>query len=143
MPERPGEILPAPASRRHARPSTGSRVTVITRSGRRVPLEVVGIGSGPDRTTDPFGDGVLIAPDDLSQYRAHRSLPGGPISFRPDVDADAASTAVARDVELTRPGRPADLENLAQLGGLPVMLVVVLVLLVLRAVPCPGDAVRC
>ena len=131
MPARAGEILLGARLADALDTSTGSRVTVITRSGRRVPLDVVGIGSGPDRSTDPFANGVVISPEDLSQIALTDPFRGAAITFRPGVDADAASTAMARDVELTRPGRPADLENLAQLGSLPMMLVAVLVLLVL------------
>ena len=48
MPERAGEILLGARLADALDTSTGSRVTVFTRSGRRVPLDVVGIGSGPD-----------------------------------------------------------------------------------------------
>ncbi len=111
--------------------SVGSRVTVLTRSGRRVPLDVVGIGSGPDNTNDQFANGAVVAVDDLSQIALTDPFRGAAIQFRSGVDEDAASAVVARDVELSRPTRPADLENLAQLGRLPALLVVVLVLLVL------------
>ena len=78
------------------------------RSGRRVPLDVVGIGGGPDNTNDQFTNGAVVAVDDLSQIALTDPFRGAAIQFRSGVDEDATAV-VAHDVELSQPTGPADL----------------------------------
>ena len=54
---------------------------------------------------------------------------GALVRFRADTDADAARRALGREMEVTEPSRPPDVDNLAQLGRLPELLAVFLVLL--------------
>jgi hypothetical protein len=131
MPERDGEIVLGARLARTLDKAVGSRVTIFTRAGRRVPLDVVGIGSGPDRSNDQFANGVVVSADELPRIALTEPFTGAAVRYRAGVDAERASTVLARDVELTRPTRPADVENLAQLGRLPELLVAVLAALVL------------
>jgi ABC-type lipoprotein release transport system permease subunit len=131
MPERDSEILLGARLARSLDKDVGSRVTIFTRAGRQVPLDVVGIGSGPDRTNDQFANGVVVDAGELPRIALTEPFSGAAITYRADVDPARASAAIGRDVEVSSPTRPADLENLAQLGRLPDLLVAVLVLLVL------------
>jgi hypothetical protein len=130
MPERDGEILLGARLARTLDKEVGSRVSIFTRSGRRVPLDVVGIGSGPDRTNDQFANGAVVHADELPRIALTEPFSGAAITYRAGVDKARVSAAIGRDAELSSPTRPADLENLAQLGRLPALLVAVLVLLV-------------
>jgi predicted lysophospholipase L1 biosynthesis ABC-type transport system permease subunit len=131
MPERGGEIVLGARLAHALDKDVGSRVSVFNRAGRRIRLDVVGVGSGPDRTNDQFANGAVVDADDLPRIALTEPFTGAAVTYRAGVDRARASAMIAREVELSRPTRPADLENLAQLGRLPDLLVAVLALLVL------------
>jgi hypothetical protein len=130
MPRRNGEIALGARLARTLDKDVGSRVAVFSRAGRRELLDVVGIGSGPDTNNDQFANGAVVSPDDLARVALTDPFNGAAIVYRPGDDAERAAAAIGRDHEVTGPERPADLDNLDQLGRLPALLVAVLVLLV-------------
>jgi hypothetical protein len=107
----------------------GDRVTFRDESGAAVTLAVVGIGTGPDLSDGQFAGGLLVSPGDQDRIALTQPERNAQISFAPGVDVERARAALGRRLEVTAPELPPDVDNLAQLGRLPELLVAVLALL--------------
>jgi predicted lysophospholipase L1 biosynthesis ABC-type transport system permease subunit len=107
----------------------GDRVTFRDRDRTPVTLAVVGIGTGPDLSDGQFAGGLLVSPGDEDRIRLTQPERNAQISFAAGVDPDRARAALGRRLEVTAPERPPDVDNLAQLGRLPELLLVFLALL--------------
>jgi putative ABC transport system permease protein len=107
----------------------GDRVTFRNEHGAPVTLAVVGIGTGPDLSDGQFAGGLVVSPGDQDRIALTQPQRNAQISFAGGVDADRARAALGRQFEVTAPERPPDVDNLAQLGRLPELLVAFLALL--------------
>jgi hypothetical protein len=107
----------------------GDRITFRDQNGAPVTLAVVGVGTGPDLSDGQFAGGVVVSPADAELIRLTDDERNAQISFAPGVDAERARAALGRQMEVTGPERPPDVDNLAQLGRLPELLIAFLAVL--------------
>jgi putative ABC transport system permease protein len=124
-----GEVLLGARLSRSLDKGVGDRVTFRDSDDAKVTLAVVGVGTGPDLSDGQFGGGVVVSPGDVERIRLTQTERNAQIGFAAGVDADRARASLGREVEVAAPGRPPDVDNLAQLGRLPELLVAFLALL--------------
>jgi putative ABC transport system permease protein len=124
-----GEVMLGARLARTLHKGTGDRVTFRDQDGAPVTLAVVGIGTGPDLSDGQFAGGLVVSPGDQDRIALTQPQRNAQISFASGVDADRARAALGRKLEVTAPERPPDVDNLAQLGRLPELLVAFLALL--------------
>lgn len=124
-----GEVLLGERLARRLGVAVGDRVTLRAPGGEAVTLAVTGTGSGPDLTDGQFAGGLLVSRADVERVALTQPFRDALVRFRPGADADATRRALGREVELIEPARPPDVDNLAQLGRLPEVLVGFLALL--------------
>jgi hypothetical protein len=124
-----GEVMLGARLSRTLDKGVGDRVTFRDNAGSPVTLAVVGVGTGPDLSDGQFAGGLVVSPGDVESIRLTQPERNAQISFEPGVDADRARAALGRQVEVTAPERPPDVDNLAQLGRLPELLIAFLALL--------------
>jgi hypothetical protein len=124
-----GEVLLGARLSRTLGKGDGDRVTFRDAAGDPVTLAVVGVGTGPDLSDGQFGGGLVVSPGDVDRIALTKPERNAQISFAPGVDRERANAALGREVELTEPERPPDIDNLAQLGRLPDLLMAFLAVL--------------
>jgi putative ABC transport system permease protein len=124
-----GEVMLGDRLARTVGRGVGDRVAFRDSDGRAVTLAVVGIGTGPDLTDGQFGGGVVLTAPDAAQLQRTQPSRGALVTYADGADADQVSRRLSADMEITTPERPPDVDNLAQLGNLPVLLVAVLAVL--------------
>jgi len=107
----------------------GDRVTFRDANGAPVTLAVVGIGTGPDLSDGQFAGGLVVSPGDQDRIALTQPERNAQIKFASGIDVDRARAALGRRVEVTGPERPPDVDNLAQLGRLPALLIAFLAVL--------------
>jgi hypothetical protein len=124
-----GEVLLGARLARTLGKGVGDRVVLRSPDDEPVTLAVVGIGTGPDLSEGQFGGGLVVTPGDVEEIALTQSQRNAQISFTRGVDAAAAVQALGRDLEVFGPTRPPDVDNLAQLGRLPDLLIAFLAVL--------------
>jgi hypothetical protein len=124
-----GEVMLGARLSRSLHRGVGDRVTFRDAEGAPVTLAVVGIGTGPDLSDGQFGGGLVVSPGDVDRIRLTQPERNAQISFAPGVDPETARRALGRAMEVTEPERPPDVDNLAQLGRLPELLIAFLAVL--------------
>jgi hypothetical protein len=124
-----GEVMLGARLSRALDKRVGDRVTFRDADGAPVTLAVVGVGTGPDLSEGQFGGGFVVSAGDVDRIALTQTARNAQISFAPDVDPNRARAALARDVEVARPERPPEVDNLAQLGRLPELLIAFLAVL--------------
>jgi len=124
-----GEVMLGARLGRTLDKGVGDRVTFRDENGAPLTLAVVGIGTGPDLSDGQFAGGLVVSPGDQDRISLTQPERNAQISFASGVDVDRARAALGRQVEVTAPERPPDVDNLAQLGRLPELLVAFLALL--------------
>jgi hypothetical protein len=123
-----GEVMLGARLARSLGVDVGDRVQMRTVGGERVTRAVVGVGTGPV-TGGQFAGGVVLHPADVDRLALTQPFRGALLRIAPDADAHVTRRAIGRDMELIAPERPPDVDNLAQLGRLPAVLVGFLVVL--------------
>src|SRR5262249_19028368 len=101
----------------------GDRVTFRDSDGVPYTAAVVGVGTGPDQTDGQFGGGVVVSAADRQRVALTQPERNAMLSFKAGVDTDRAAAALGRKVEGDARERPPDVDNLAQLGKLPELLI--------------------
>jgi hypothetical protein len=124
-----GEVLLGARLSRTLDKGVGDRVTFRGADGSSVTLAVVGVGTGPDLSDGQFAGGLVVSPGDVDRIKLTETERNAQISFAPGVDPDRARAALGKEYEVAAPERPPDVDNLAQLGRLPELLVAFLALL--------------
>jgi hypothetical protein len=118
-----GEVLLGARLSRTLDKGVGDRVTFRDANGQLVTLAVVGVGTGPDLSDGQFGGGLVVSPGDHPLIALTKPERNAQIGFAPGVDADRARASLGKELEVTEPERPPDVDNLAQLGRLPELLI--------------------
>lgn len=123
LPERPGEVLLGARVRDNLDSGIGRIVTFEKRDGTKVPYRVVGVGTGPNTNNNQFARDVVVTPDALADIEVTEPFTAAAIVVAPGNDTAAVLADYARTLELSEPTRPVDVDNLAQLGALPELLI--------------------
>jgi putative ABC transport system permease protein len=124
-----GEVLLGARLSRTLDKGVGDRVTFVDANGGRVTLAVVGVGTGPDLSDGQFAGGLVVSPGDVDRIRLTQTERNAQIRFAAGVDPARARAALGERYEVVGQERPPDVDNLAQLGRLPELLVAFLALL--------------
>jgi hypothetical protein len=122
MPERPGEVMLGARLADQLDAGIG-RIVTFARDGRKLPFRVVGIGTGPNTNNNQFASDVVVVPADLTVVQDTEPFSAAAITIVPTADRAAVLEEYGRTLELTEPERPVDVDNLAQLGALPELLI--------------------
>jgi putative ABC transport system permease protein len=124
-----GEVLLGARLARSLGKGVGDRVVFRSPAGDPVTLAVVGVGTGPDLSDGQFGGGLVVSPGDVDRIRLTQTERNAQIGFASSVDDATALEALGRDLEVFGPERAPDVDNLAQLGRLPELLMAFLAVL--------------
>lgn len=124
-----GEVLLGARLARSLDVDVGDRVRFRSADGTPVTLAVVGLGTGPDLTDGQFAGGLLLDTADVARLASTQPYRGALLRIAANANADATRRSLGRDMELVAPERPPDVDNLAQLGRLPELLLAFLVVL--------------
>jgi ABC-type antimicrobial peptide transport system permease subunit len=122
LPERSGEVLLGARLRDNLDTGIG-RIVTFEKNGKKLPYRVVGVGTGPNTSNNQFAIDVVVTPDALTEIQVTEPFTAAAIVVAPGNDPDTVLADYARTLELSSPTRPADVDNLAQLGALPELLI--------------------
>lgn len=122
MPDRAGEVLLGARLSDDLDSGVG-RVVTFEKNGEKLLFRVVGIGTGPNTSNNQFASDVVVVPEDFAAVRTTDPFSAAAITFVPGTDTQAVLDEYGSAVELLEPERPADVDNLAQLGALPELLI--------------------
>jgi hypothetical protein len=121
LPRAPGEVALGPHLARRLGLGQGDAVAVGDRTAR-----VTGVVQAPALTGQRLGDHALLTPAGLAGVAEAQPLRNALV--RVAGDPDAVYARYAADLELTPAGPPAEVDNLADLGRLPALLMGLLAL---------------
>jgi putative ABC transport system permease protein len=122
MPERTGEVMLGARLSDDLDSGIG-RIVTFAKDGRKLQFRVVGIGTGPNTNNNQFASDVVVIPEDLPAVRQTEPFSAAAITIAPGNDARAVLDEYGRALELGEPARPPDVDNVAQLGALPELLI--------------------
>jgi ABC-type lipoprotein release transport system permease subunit len=105
----------------------GDTVDLRREGGGTATFTVIGVGAGPNLNNQQFAGGVLLRDEDLARFARAQPFTGAAVKLR-DGDTARFERRYGDEAELSFAERPPDVDNLAQLGALPWLLALFLVL---------------
>ncbi len=100
---------------------TGDVVEALDRQGKRHRLRVVGVGWWPLAATERFAESAILTHEALERYGESEPFREAFVDVGP-ADPEQVTAELAEEYELIRPQLPAEVDNLRQLGPLPLVL---------------------
>lgn len=133
LPALPDEIALGTRLARERGMATGDVVETVDTEGARHQLRVAGVGWWPQSGSERFANSAVLTRAGLARYGLSEPFRQALVKVG-DADPDAVAAELAQEHELGRRELPTDVDNLRQLGRLPVLLGAFLVTLGAAAV---------